>query len=189
DLARAGVQAASSPPASSPASNKTQAAPPPASSAPSSPSAAASGLGAGNPFGGGALAGVQGTASLACSPNEAQLEQPTLIGTPEAKALFEGNPKPLFVDVREPDAFAAGHIQGAINIPVEDITQKWSSLPKDKVLVFYEAGDRGGTPNDVCAFSRAAGRVMLAHGYDKARVKVYQDGLKGWQQAGLPVSH
>ncbi|MGH9397929.1 MAG: thioredoxin domain-containing protein, partial [Terriglobia bacterium] len=128
DLARAGVQAASSPPASSPASNKTQAAPPPASSAPSSP-APSGGLGAGNPFGGGALAGVQGTASLACSPNEAQLEQPTLIRTPEAKALFEGNPKPLFIDVREPDAFAAAHIQGAINIPVEDITQKWSSLP------------------------------------------------------------
>lgn len=145
-------------------------------------------LGSGSPFGGSPIAAVQGAGSLACSPNEAKLEQPTLIRTGEAKALFEGNPKPLFVDVREPDAYAKGHIPGAINIPVEDMPSKWNTLPKNKVLIFYEAGNRGGSPNDVCAFSRAAGRVMLQHGYAKADVKVYQDGLKGWQQAGLPVA-
>ncbi|MGH9772659.1 MAG: thioredoxin domain-containing protein [Candidatus Acidiferrales bacterium] len=193
ELARAGVPS----PAANPTSSPSSAAPPGSgntqnSAAPPAPvSASATGsasLGAANPFGGGAIATLQGTASLACNPDEAKLEQPTLIGTPEAKALFEGSPKPLFIDVREADAFEKVHIQGAINIPVEDITQKWSTLPKGKVLVFYEAGDRGGSPNDVCAFSRAAGRVMLQHGYDKADVKVYQDGLKGWQQAGLPIS-
>ncbi|MDE3181186.1 MAG: thioredoxin domain-containing protein [Acidobacteriota bacterium] len=157
---------------------------------PPSPASAASssdGLGASNPFGG-ALAGLEGTSALACNPNEAKLAQPSLIRTPETKALFEGNEKPVFVDVREPDAFAADHIPGAVNIPVEDITSKWNTLPKDRVLVFYEAGDRGGSPSDVCAFSRAAARVVLAHGYAKSHVLVYQDGLKGWQEAGLPVS-
>ncbi|MGH9351959.1 MAG: rhodanese-like domain-containing protein, partial [Terriglobia bacterium] len=112
---------------------------------------------------------------------------PTLIHTAEAKKLFDGDPKAVFVDVREAKEYAAGHIPGAINIPVEDITEKWSTLPKDKVMVFYESGSRGGSPADVCAFSRAAGRVVLSHGFDGARVKVYEDGLKGWKEAGFPV--
>lgn len=160
--------------------------PSPAASAASAPTS--SGLAAGNPFGGNPISALQGTSSLACSPNEAKLEQPTLIRTPEAKALFEGSSKPVFVDVREPNDFAAGHIKGALDIPVEDITAKWNTLPKDKILIFYEGGDRGGSPDDVCAFSRAAARVLLEHGYSKSNVKVYQDGLKGWRQAGLPVS-
>lgn len=158
----------------------------PAAAAASTPGS--SGLATGNPFGGNPISALQGTSSLACSPNEAKLVQPTLVRTPEAKVLFESNPKPVFVDVREPDAFAAGHIQGALNIPVEDIASKWKALPKDKILIFYEGGDRGGSPDDVCAFSRAAARVLLQNGYAKSNVKVYQDGLKGWRQAGLPVS-
>ena len=72
-------------------------------------------------------------------------------------------------------------------MPVEEIPQKWNTLPMNRVLVFYEGGERAGSPEDVCAFSRAAGRVMLAHGYKKSHVLVYQDGLKGWRLAGLPV--
>ncbi|MGH9406637.1 MAG: thioredoxin domain-containing protein [Terriglobia bacterium] len=145
------------------------------------------GLGAATPFGGAPLAQLGAASPLACSPDEAKLEQPSLIRTPEAKKLFQQNPKALFVDVRAADDFARDHIPAAVNIPVEEISAKWTSLPKDRVIVFYEEGNRSGSPEDVCAFSRAAGRVVLAHGFDKARVKVYQDGLKGWQAAGLPV--
>lgn len=159
---------------------------PPSSAVESAPASA--GLAVGNPFGGNPISAVQGTASLACSPNEAKLQQPALIRTPEVKALFEHNPKPMFIDVREPDDFAAGHIPSAVNIPVEDISAKWNTLPKDRILIFYEGGDRGGSPDDVCAFSRAAARVLLEQGYPKSNVKVYQDGLQGWRKAGLPVS-
>lgn len=157
-----------------------------ASMAASSSAADNGGLGSQNPFGGGTGA-LGGGSPLACSPDEAKLAQPTLIRTPDAKKLFEGNPKAVFVDVRDAQEYAAGHIPGAVSMPLDDIAQKWTTLPKNKVIVLYEGGTRGGSPADVCAFSRAAGRFVLARGFDKASVKVYQDGLKGWKEAGMPV--
>jgi protein-disulfide isomerase/rhodanese-related sulfurtransferase/uncharacterized membrane protein len=151
---------------------------------PAASSTAPSGtLAVGSPF-----SQLQAANPLACSANDASMPQPTLIRTPEAQKLYNSTPKPIFVDVREPNAFAAGHIAGAINIPVEDIEQKWNTLPQNRLIVFYEGGEQGGSPEDVCAFSRAAARVLFLHGFDKAKVKVYQDGLKGWKKAGLPVS-
>ncbi len=142
----------------------------------------------GTTLGGNVFSQAQPQSALACNPDEAKLEQPTLIHTPEAEKLFKSDPKPLFVDVRSAQDFAKGHIPGAINIPVEEIQQKWNTLPRNQVIVFYEGGERSGSPDDVCAFSRAAARIALSNGFDKARVKVYQEGLKGWESAGLPVA-
>ncbi len=123
---------------------------------------------------------------LACSEDELKLQQPTLIRTPEARQLFESSSSRLFVDVRNAKDFAGARIPGSINVPVDQIEQEWGSLPKDKTIVLYESG-RSGAADDVCAFSRAAGRVLLAHGFNAQQVKVYQDGLAGWEKAGLPV--
>ncbi len=136
-----------------------------------------------NPFG-----QLQQANPLVCSANEARMQQPALIRTPQARKLFEGNPPAVFVDVRDPQQFAAGHIAHAINIPVEEIEQKWPDLPKNKVIVLYQGGEGGGSAAGMCAFSRAAGRVLLLNGFSKANVLVYQDGLKGWKATGLPVA-
>jgi protein-disulfide isomerase/rhodanese-related sulfurtransferase/uncharacterized membrane protein len=124
---------------------------------------------------------------LACSEDELKKRQPTLIRTPEAQQLFQSNPKPVFIDVRPADEFAGDHLPGAINIPVGQMEARAASLPKDKMLVLYEGGKSGGSASDVCAVSRAGARILLAHGFNYAQVKVYQDGLAGWQKAGLPV--
>jgi rhodanese-related sulfurtransferase len=62
--------------------------------------------------------------------------------------------------------------------------KRGSNLPKDRSIVLYESGR---SPGDVCAASRAAGRVLLRNGFSAERVRVYQDGLAGWEKAGLPV--
>jgi protein-disulfide isomerase/rhodanese-related sulfurtransferase/uncharacterized membrane protein len=161
----------------------------PAGTAPGSAPAPSASIGSsGPPALGAPFSQLQGANPLACNASDTNLPQPALIRTPQAKNLYDGNPKPVFVDVRDAQDFAAGHIAGAINIPVQDIEQKWNTLPKDRLIVFYEGGERGGSPDDVCAFSRAAARVLLLNGFDSAKVKVYQDGLKGWKQAGLPIS-
>ena len=51
------------------------------------------------------------------------------------------------VDVRTPGEFAAGHIPGAINIPVQQLGARMSELqPKDAaVLVYCRSGQRSGT--------------------------------------------
>ena len=124
---------------------------------------------------------------LACSEDELKQQQPTLIRTPEARQLFESSSSRLFVDVRNAKDFAGARIPGSINVPVDQIGQQWASLPKEKTIVLYESGHSGATADDVCAFSRAAGRILLVHGFNPQQVKVYQDGLAGWKKAGLPV--
>ena len=126
--------------------------------------------------------------ALACSEDELKKQQPRLIRTPEAQQLFQSNPKPVFVDVRPSGEFAGDHLPGAINIPVDKIEARSASLPKDKTVVLYESGKSGGSASNVCAVSRAGARILLAHGFNYAQVKVYQDGLAGWQKAGLPVA-
>jgi rhodanese-related sulfurtransferase len=129
---------------------------------------------------GGAFSSFQ-AGGVACSEAEANMKQPTLINTSQLRELLRGKTKPLFVDVRPAKEFAEGQIPGAINIPVDDMPRRWSTLPKDRVIVFYENGGSG----DICAAARAAGRILLQQGYPFDQVKVYQDGLTGWNKSGL----
>ncbi|MDQ5943906.1 MAG: phage shock protein [Patescibacteria group bacterium] len=53
---------------------------------------------------------------------------------------MEDNAKTTYIDVREPMEFAAGHLEGAINIPVGSISDGVTALqgiPKDSKLVVY----------------------------------------------------
>ena len=122
---------------------------------------------------------------VVCSEAEAAMKQPTLINTSQLQEILTGKAKPLFVDVRPAKDFAAGQIPGAINIPVDDMPQRWSTLPKGRVIVFYESGQSSG---DICASGRAAGRILLEHGYAFDQVKVYQEGLAGWKKSGLETN-
>jgi len=147
------------------------------------PAPASSGLFGSGP--GNALANLP-PAGIACSEEEARKKQPTLIHSEEARHLFGDAAGALFVDVRSPKDFQSSRIARAINIPIEEMPQHWASLPRDKTLVFYEGGRAGS--GDVCASSREAGRILLEHGFDPARVKVYQEGLLAWEKARLPVT-
>jgi protein-disulfide isomerase/rhodanese-related sulfurtransferase len=133
--------------------------------------------------GGNIFSNPQGS-EMACSNDEVKKAQPDMIRTPEARQLFEGSSKPLFVDVRSAKDFAGGHLPGAVNIPVDEFERRWNTLPKGRILVLYESGRSAG---DICGSSRAAGRVLLAHGFPREEVKVFQDGLDAWQKAGLPT--
>jgi protein-disulfide isomerase/rhodanese-related sulfurtransferase len=145
--------------------------------------AESSGLFGSNP--GGSLSGFQ-TSFGACSEAEANKKQPALIGTAEVRQLLEATPKPLFVDVRSAKDYAGGRMPGAINMPAENFGRDWDKLPKDKTIVLYEGGRSSG---DICAASRAAGRALLKNGFSFEKVKVYQDGLAGWEKAGQPIQH
>jgi len=136
------------------------------------------------PAPGGIFATYQKTGG-ACSEAEAAKKQPTQIDSDELGKLLAAGTRPLFVDVRPAKEFAAGNIPGALNLPVDDLDQRWSLLPKDRVIVLYESGRSSG---DICAASRAAGRTLLERGFSFDHVKVYQDGLAGWEKSGLSPS-
>jgi len=180
ELARAG--AAPAPAASAPplASSSARAA-----SATTAPPPANAGTASAGTFGGGSPFGVQlGGESAGCSESEAQKQQATIIHTGEAQREFAAHPRAIFVDVREAKEFRGARIPGAINVPSGQIVEYEGQLPKDRTLVLYESGRGSG---DICAAGRAAGRKLLGRGYSTERVKVYEDGLAGWEKAGMPV--
>ena len=62
----------------------------------------------------------------------------------------------VLVDVREPEEFARGHIDGAINLPLSQMRQRYAELPLDQaVLVYCGVGQR----------AYFATRFLLQHGY------------------------
>jgi protein-disulfide isomerase/rhodanese-related sulfurtransferase len=126
-----------------------------------------------------------GGAGAGCSEADANKKQATEIDTSEARQLLEGNPKALFVDVREPGEYKTGRIAGAINVPVDKVQSMEAQLPKDRPIVLYESGK--GSGDNICAAGRAAGRTLLADGFSPDHVKVYYDGLEGWVKASLPT--
>ena len=59
--------------------------------------------------------------------------------------------KRLFVDVRTPEEFQAGHLPGAINLPVGDLEQRWTELKpyaRRQVVLYCRSGHRAGLALD-----------------------------------------
>ena len=85
--------------------------------------------------------------------------------------------KPFLVDVRQPDEYRQGFIEGAINIPIRELVQNLRALPAlDKdIVVVCSTGHRA-----------AIGMAVLQMlGYKKARS--LEGGLNAWRAAKLPV--
>ena len=82
----------------------------------------------------------------------------------------------VLVDVREADEFAAGHIPGAINLPLSIFNASMVSDPLDRLVVLScLGGKRSGAALDKC---RAAGVAIDTH---------LAGGFGAWKSAGLPI--
>jgi len=69
--------------------------------------------------------------------------------------------KPFLLDVRTADEFAADHIPGAVNIPLDDLRDRLAELPRDQPIAAYcRTGKR----------SYIAIRILLQHGYHAANI-------------------
>jgi len=82
------------------------------------------------------------------------------------------------VDVRPELEYAAGHLPGAVNIPVEELEARLHEVPVDREVVAYCRGP-------YCAFAHQAVKLLQARGRRAARLT---DGVTEWRLAGLPVS-
>lgn len=83
----------------------------------------------------------------------------------------------VVLDVRPAEEYAAGHVPGAISIPVTELRRRLKELPKNKGIVAYCRGS-------YCAFAPQAARYLHKKGY---RTSVLEAGLPDWEAAGLPV--
>lgn len=68
---------------------------------------------------------------------------PTKVTGDQARALVSAGAK--LIDVRTVEEFSAGHIEGAVNIPVQDLESRLAEVPKDRpVIVYCRSGKRAG---------------------------------------------
>lgn len=81
------------------------------------------------------------------------------------------------LDVRPPEEFAAGHLPGAVNIPVRELAKRLKELPKGKEVVAYCRGP-------YCLMSYEAVELLRNKGLKARRLEA---GLPEWRVAGLPV--
>jgi rhodanese-related sulfurtransferase/DNA-binding transcriptional ArsR family regulator len=84
----------------------------------------------------------------------------------------------LVLDVRPAPEYAAGHIPGAVSIPVEELPGRLAELPDDVEVVAYCRGA-------YCVFAHDAVRLLTAHGRRAVRLS---DGMLEWRLAGQPVA-
>lgn len=83
------------------------------------------------------------------------------------------------LDVRPPEEFAAGHLPGAVNIPIRDLQRRLKELPKGKEVVAYCRGP-------YCLMSYDAVALLRKKGINARRLEA---GLPEWRLAGLPLEH
>lgn len=99
----------------------------------------------------------------------------------EVRWLDGTGARPLIVDVRGADEFTGplGHIDGAVNLPLDRLEARADSLdaPRDRDIVLVCRTDKR---------SARAAAILAERGF--GRVVVLRAGMEGWNAAGLPLS-
>jgi len=83
------------------------------------------------------------------------------------------------LDVRPPEEYAAGHLPGAVNIPLGELQRQLDRLSKDQEIVAYCRG-----PYCVLAYEAVA--QLRAKGFTARRL---ENGYPEWKAGGLPVEN
>jgi rhodanese-related sulfurtransferase len=82
------------------------------------------------------------------------------------------------IDVRPKGEYAAGHVPGALSIPVAELKRRLGELPKRKEVVAYCRGP-------YCVYSAEAVTLLRKHGF---RARRTDEGLPDWRAEGWPVA-
>ena len=126
----------------------------------------------------------------AYAPPFSSAKDPVAIAGYVAEDMITGKTNPVYwrelrdiemenkflLDVRTQDEFALGSLPGAINIPLDELRDRMSELPKDRMIyTFCAVGLRG----------YLAYRILTQHGFDK--VRNLSGGLKTYRAATAPI--
>ncbi len=83
----------------------------------------------------------------------------------------------IVLDVRPEEEYRAGHIPGALSVPVDALEAALETLPRDREVVAYCRGP-------YCVFSDKAVAFLRTRGYRARRLR---QGLPDWRAGGMPV--
>jgi rhodanese-related sulfurtransferase len=91
----------------------------------------------------------------------------------EAQSLAEEGAQ--LVDVRAAHEWEAGHIAGAVHLPLDELAERTGELDTDRPVILY---CRGGTRSSM------ATEALAESGYEAMKLT---EGVVGWAEAGLPI--
>jgi rhodanese-related sulfurtransferase len=84
----------------------------------------------------------------------------------------------VVLDVRPVEEYRAGHIPGAVSVPIDELKRRLGELPRDQEIIAYCRGP-------YCLFSIRALELLQRRGYKARR---FQEGIPEWKAAGLPIA-
>lgn len=100
----------------------------------------------------------------------------TDIDAPALAQMIDGPDAPVLVDVRSPEEFARGHIEGSRLLPLSVLPVRYHELPKDATLVVI---CRSG------ARSRLACETLAGYGFEN--LINLNNGVLGWSARGYKM--
>lgn len=92
--------------------------------------------------------------------------------------LHRANTGITVLDVRPREEYAAGHIPGAVGIPLDELPERLADLPVDQEIVAYCRGT-------YCVLAHDAVRLLTTAGH---RARRLADGMLEWRLAELPIA-
>jgi rhodanese-related sulfurtransferase len=121
-----------------------------------------------------ATAGSAASTPAAASPAAAVAALPAEVAPSEARALQQAGA--FVLDVRQPEEWAAGHIDGATLIPLGELASRAAEVPSDRqVVVVCRSGNRSAQGRD----------ILLGAGFPS--VTSMAGGMNAWTGAGYPT--
>lgn len=102
----------------------------------------------------------------------------SVISVDDAYEIFKSGIDHLFLDVRLEDEYRNGHVEGALNIPVEELDSRLEELPKDLKIIAYCCG-----PD--CGRSGSAIEILIENGFTNLNEMI--EGFPEWERKGYPV--
>ena len=97
---------------------------------------------------------------------------------PMAEFIRRSRSKDVIVlDTRPANEYAAGHIAGAVSVPIDELQRRLRSLPKSKQYVAYCRGP-------YCVYADRAVEILKAKGRKALRLL---EGFPDWKAAGFPI--
>ena len=84
----------------------------------------------------------------------------------------------VLLDVRPADEYAAGHLPGAVSLPLDALTDRLAELPLDRTVVAYCRGP-------YCVLALHAVDALRQSGFRAVRLA---DGVPDWRAQGLPIA-
>lgn len=98
--------------------------------------------------------------------------------SPDDLARRLGSGEVLLLDVRPVEEYQAGHIAGALSVPLKEIHARLADLPTDRTIVAYCRGPH-------CVLSLHAAEILRDAGFPVYRLA---EGIGDWRALGLPVA-